>query len=129
MRARLRLIEGGASAGWGVWDSWGDGTPGQMFAVEVGAMGRRQGRPGSPGSPCRAMLTRWCRSGLDRGWCGERGGKDGTGDGFCVPQAVQSFNDSGGSGCGERLPVQAQLLPLLLPLQVVWCKTCDACLS
>lgn len=30
----------------------------------------------------RAMLTRCCRSGLDRGWCGERGGKDGTGDGL-----------------------------------------------
>lgn len=112
-------MEGGASADWGVWDSWGEGTAGQMSAVEVGAIGR----------PCRAMLTRWCRSGLDRGWCGERGGKDGTGDVFCVPQAVQSFNDSGRSGCGERLPVQAQLLPLLLPLQVVWCKTCDACLS
>lgn len=50
------------------------------------------------------------------------------GMGFCAPQAVQSFNDSGRSGCGERLPVQAQLLPLLLPLQV-WCKACRACLS
>lgn len=123
MRPKLRLIERTVT-GWGVWDSWGGETPGQMFAVEVGAVGRRRGGPGSPGSPCRAMLTRCCRSGLDRGWCGERGGKDGTGDAFSVPQDVQSFNDSGRSGCGEQQWVQAQLLPLLLPLQV-WCKTCE----
>lgn len=76
-----------------------------MSAVEVGAVGRGRGRPSRPDSPCRAALTRCCRSGLDRGWCGERGGKDDTGDGFCVcalvPRCprpvlpVQSFNDGG----------------------------------
>lgn len=118
VRPRLGLIEVEV-AGWGVWGSRGGGTPGRMFAVETGGIGRGRGRPGRP---CRAVLTRFCRSGLDRGWCGERGGKDGTGDGFCVPQAVQSFIKAGGrSGCGERL--LALLLPPLLPLRV-WCNAC-----